>query len=241
MLEIHELNYSFKQERVLDNINLYLENGITGLLGPNGAGKTTLFRCICGIYENYKGEILISNEKKYNISHKIGYLPQNFSVMPYIKVYDIMYYYASLKGINKTKRDGEIKKALELVNLEQKSNIHGNNLSGGMIRRLGIAIAVMGNPEIIIMDEPTVGLDPEERLKFIGLIKSLCDKRLILFSTHIVDDLRGNCDNIIILKKGRLLFSGSEKELCTWGGTERDSNNTLEEGYFNVIKSKIVL
>ena len=145
MIYISNLCFSFKKKVVLDEFSISFDRGITGILGPNGAGKTSLFRCICGLYENYKGKIKIDKIKNAENNINIGYLPQHFSVVPYIKVKNIMEYYSVIKGIERSKREAEIERALKFVHLELYKSIYGHALSGGMLRRLGIAIAIILN------------------------------------------------------------------------------------------------
>ena len=155
MFKVKHVNKNFGKRKVLDDICLELENGCYGLLGPNGAGKTTLLRCILKLYPLKEGEICTNKD--------IGYLPQKFGVFQELTVYDILYYFSTLKKVPKEERDGEIDRVLSLVNLEDRKKERMSRLSGGMLRRVGIAQAILGDPEVLFFDEPTAGLDPEER------------------------------------------------------------------------------
>lgn len=216
MLEILNLNKSFKGFEVLKDISISLENGVYGLLGANGAGKTTLIRCIVNLYNLNKGSIkfkgtdIVHNDEFLN---SIGYLPQIFGLFKELSVYENLQYFCILKKINKNNIHDAIKESLKLVNLEDRANRKVSTLSGGMIRRLGIAQALLGNPQIIIFDEPTAGLDPEERIRFKNILSDIKNDRLIIISTHIVEDVEACCNKIIIMSNGKILKTGSAKEV----------------------------
>lgn len=205
MLNIINCSKKFKKKCVLNNISIKLEPGVYGLLGPNGAGKTTLMRCICGLYNTDGGSI--------EMDGKIGYLPQKFGAFKQLNVYEMMQYFATIKNIDKKEQDSEIKRCLSSVNLDKEAQTKIKNLSGGMFRRLGIAQVMLGSPEIMIFDEPTVGLDPEERIRFKNIINNIKKDKIILISTHIVSDLETICDKILIISEGQLLFCGTSSEI----------------------------
>lgn len=212
MLTIQNLNKSFGKKRVLENFTYDFKPGVYALLGPNGSGKTTLLRCITKLYNTKKGVILynnncISNDSEYLSS--IGYLPQKFSLFKDLKVLEIMQLFASLKNIDYKQHREMIENCIHLVNLSDRINERVGTLSGGMIRRLGIAQALLGNPDIIIFDEPTVGLDPEERLRFKNILSQIKKNKTIILSTHIVEDVEATCETILIMKDGKVGASGS--------------------------------
>lgn len=209
MLDIVNLTKKFKGREVVKNVSLHLEHGCYGLLGPNGAGKTTLIRCILGLYKKNDGVVLFSNEDV-----KCSYLPQKFGAFQEMSVYDIMYYFATAQKIPKRERKDEIKKALEFVNLAERKNDRMGKLSGGMQRRVGIAQAILGNPDIIFLDEPTAGLDPEERTRFRSIISKLRGDKIIVISTHIVEDVESVCDRVIIMNHGEIKENSTVSELC---------------------------
>ncbi len=212
MLTIQNLNKSFGKKKVLKNFTYDFKPGVYGLLGPNGSGKTTLLRCITKLYNTKKDVILynndcISNSSKY--LSNIGYLPQKFSLFKDLKVFEMMQLLASLKNIDYKKNREMIERCINLVNLSDRINDRVGTLSGGMIRRLGIAQTLLGDPDIIIFDEPTVGLDPEERLRFKNILSQIKEDKIIILSTHIVEDVEATCETILIMKDGKIGASGS--------------------------------
>lgn len=210
MIKINNLHKSFKNTEVLNGFTCSFDTGIYGLLGPNGAGKTTLIRCIAGLY-NFKGSIEFDNAESAGSRKKkcnIGYLPQKFGLFPNLKVIEMMQYFATEKNVH----FDEIEKVLDFVGLKDKINQKTSALSGGMIRRLGIAQAILGSPSVILLDEPTVGLDPEERIKFKEIVSNLNDK-IIILSTHIVTDVEDVCDNILVMRDGALIFNAEPDQL----------------------------
>ena len=216
MLEILNLNKSFKNLEILKDISVNLENGVYGLLGSNGAGKTTLIRCIVNLYNINKGIIKFNGTDIVNNDEflkNIGYLPQKFGLFKELSVYDNLQYFCILKKIDKNSIDDNIKESLKMVNLEDRISHKVSTLSGGMIRRLGIAQALLGNPQILIFDEPTAGLDPEERIRFKNILTCIKKDKLIIISTHIVEDVEASCNKIIIMSNGRILKIGSAEEI----------------------------
>lgn len=207
MLSLKACSKSFKKTIALNKFSCNFNSGIYGLLGPNGSGKTTLLRCICGLLSVENGNINTDNSV-------IGYLPQQFGMMQQLTLYEMMQYFATLKNIPKVSRDKEIKKCIEMVNLSNKTDNKISSLSGGMVRRAGIAQAIMGDPKIILFDEPTTGLDPEERMRFKSLIKKIRNDKTIIISTHIVSDVETVCDNIVIINKGKNIFQGTGTQVA---------------------------
>ncbi|MGC4377231.1 ATP-binding cassette domain-containing protein [Fictibacillus sp. Mic-4] len=216
-LVIDDVVKKFGGKLVLDRISLQIK-GTFGLLGPNGAGKTTLMRMISTLESPDQGKIQYGDltwERVHDVKKQLGYLPQHFSIYKSLNVEEVMNHFAVLKGVTeKEKRKEVINRILESVNLTDQKYKKVKNLSGGMLRRLGIAQALIGDPKIIIVDEPTAGLDIEERVRFCRLLRSLAEGRIIIISTHIVEDLESTCDNIAIIKKGKVLQTGTRKELA---------------------------
>lgn len=205
MLKIQDVEMKFKSKAALRSIDLNICSGIYGLLGPNGSGKTTLMRCITGILKPTRGKIQAPS--------KIGYLPQKFGMYPQLTVYETLEYFASLKDIPRKQQHEMILDCLEKVHLTERVNDRMGTLSGGMIRRIGIAQALLGDPELILFDEPTAGLDPEERLRFHNLIAHIQKEKCVVISTHIVEDVESSCDHIILLCQGKIIVQGTAKEL----------------------------
>lgn len=228
MIEVIELTKKFRGKTVLKEVSLNLENGIYGMLGPNGSGKTTLIRCILGLYSASLGEI--RTDIPY---HNIGYLPQNLGLFFELTVYDLLCYFCALKKIEKQKQNDAIDIALNYVNLNECKKTKISKLSGGMQRRVGIAQAILGTPPFVIFDEPTVGLDPEERRRFKDMLYELKKSSTILFSSHIVEDLEDVCEKIVIMNKGEVLKVGNLQEICKVNNLEMD----LEKAYLNIINT----
>ncbi len=217
LLQLKKLKKAFRHKEILHGIDAVLENGVYGLLGANGAGKTTLMRCITGYYQ-YKGEIIL-NEKDVRKTGlwNIGYLPQKFVGYPELKVYQMLEYFCNIKKLPEKQWKDEIERSLLYTNLEEKKNNKIKTLSGGMLRRVGIAQAIIGDPKVILLDEPTSGLDPEERNRFKDVIDNISEGRIVLLSTHIVEDVEACCDKTIVMAGGRVLYNGDTLELCRYG------------------------
>ncbi|MEB3750431.1 ABC transporter ATP-binding protein [Geobacillus sp. FSL W8-0032] len=216
VLEIRNVKKRYKNKVVLNNISLNIK-GTYGLLGPNGAGKTTLMKIIATLLPLEEGAITfddISWENPQKVKPLIGYLPQYFSAYKTMKVYEVLDHFAVLKGIiNKERRISELDAVLENVNLYEQRNEKMKDLSGGMIRRVGIAQALLGNPKIVIVDEPTAGLDIQERVRFRNLLRKISVNRTIIISSHIVEDLETTCDYVAMMNKGTILLEGSRQEV----------------------------
>ena len=214
-MELTLQNITKKYERVLvlNDISLTLKPGIYGLLGANGAGKTTLFRIICGLMEPTHGSIKFNgknvNQQAEAYRTNLGFLPQDFSYYPDFTGMRFMLYIAALKGLNNTVAKKRSLELLKQVGLEEMKDIKIRKYSGGMKQRLGIAQAMLNNPQILILDEPTVGLDPKERVKFRKLISSFANNKIVILSTHIVADVEYIADETIVLKKGMILNKGT--------------------------------
>ncbi|RXM75500.1 ABC transporter ATP-binding protein [Clostridium tetani] len=217
-ISIKNVNKTYNKKKVLNNINLEIENGMFGLLGHNGAGKTTLMKIITTLITPDKGgKIKICGqdikENKMNIRKIIGFLPQEFNIYPQMSTYEFLDYIALLNNIhNKNVRDELICNTLSKVNLLDHKNGKVGQFSGGMKRRLGIAQAIIKNPSILVVDEPTAGLDPEERIKFRTMLVELSEDRIVILSTHIVEDISASCEKLALLLSGELKFVGTPDE-----------------------------
>ena len=214
MLKLNSIDKRFKSIVVADNVNVQLENCTYGLLGRNGSGKTTLLRCITKIEKLNGGSITYSDGVKETndyLTH-IGYLPQNFEILNELTSYEVLQFFANLKDYGIT--DDEINNLLNSLNLFSKKDTVVKKLSGGMKRRLGIAQALIGNPDIVLLDEPTAGLDPEERLNFKNVVREIKKDRCVVLSTHIITDIESLCDKILILSNGVITQFNSCDELA---------------------------
>ena len=195
-------------------MNFEFDNKIYAFIGHNGSGKSTLMRIITRLIEPTQGEVIFyQNDKIIDYKKvKFGYLSQEFNAFKEFTVYEQLEYFAIMKKINKKVYPNEIKKVLVEVNLWENKDVKCKNLSGGMIRRLGIAQTLLGSPDIIILDEPVVGLDPDERMRFMEIIKSIQLDIPIIFSTHIIDDISSLSPEIIFFKNGQIKFNGSSSQ-----------------------------
>ena len=216
-IEIKELNKFYgKKKQALSNVNLTIGQGMFGLLGRNGAGKTTLMKTLATLLQKQSGSISVCGipiENAKAIRKIIGYLPQDFSIYPTMNVIEVMDYLGILSGIGSRERKKRIELLLKKVNLIEQKNKKVKALSGGMKRRLGIAQALLNDPKVLIVDEPTAGLDPEERIRFRNLLCDVAEERIVILSTHIVGDIEATCENLAILNEGSVLYCGKVSNL----------------------------
>lgn len=215
-IEIKNLNKCYGKKQALCDVNLTIGQGMFGLLGRNGAGKTTLMRTLATLLPKRGGTVSVCGipiEQDQEIRKIIGYLPQEFSMYPSMNVMEVMDYLALLSGLKKTERRERTELLLQKVNLTEHRKKKVKALSGGMKRRLGIAQALLNNPKVLIVDEPTAGLDPEERIRFRNLLSEAAEKRIVILSTHIVGDIEAACENIAILDSGKVLYQGTVNRL----------------------------
>ncbi len=212
-LRLDRLTKQYKQKLAVDRVDMELKCGVYGLLGANGAGKTTLMRMICDIQTPTSGEIFYNgqNIKKMGEEYRnvLGYLPQNFGYYPEFTAYKFLLYIASLKGLGKKQARLRALELLDMVGLCNERERKIKTLSGGMKQRLGIAQAMLNEPELLILDEPTAGLDPKERVRFRNLISSFSRNKIVLLSTHIVPDVEYIADEILVMKDGKFLHRGA--------------------------------
>lgn len=212
---IDRLTKQYENKIAVDRVSLQLTNGVYGLLGANGAGKTTFMRMLCGILKPTSGTVTFDGMDVSSEEYRaeLGYLPQDFGYYPDFNGMDFLLYMASLKGLTKTEAKRKSKKLLELVSLSDVAKKKIATYSGGMKQRLGIAQALLNDPKIIILDEPTAGLDPKERVRFRNLIKELGTESIVLLSTHIVSDIEHIADTVLMMKAGQIVFNGSVDEI----------------------------
>ena len=213
-LVIDRLTKQFQNKTAVDRVSLHLHNGVFGLLGTNGAGKTTLMRMLCGILQPTSGTITFDGMDVREEGYRaiLGYLPQDFGYYPEFTAMDFLLYMAALKGLPKQPAKRRANELLELVGLQDMGRKKIKTFSGGMKQRLGIAQALLNNPKLLILDEPTAGLDPKERVRFRNLIGQLGKDSIVLLSTHIVSDIEHIADEVLMMKDGNLIYHGTWDE-----------------------------
>lgn len=214
-LILKNIKYSYYNNEVLKDISFTCSNGITAILGNNGAGKTTLMKIMTLLENPSSGDIIINNQsilKNESIKDIIGYLPQSFDFYSNITGYDFLSYICDLKNVDKKEKKKHISDVIETFNLNNVINKSIGKYSGGYKRRLGIAQAIIGNPKLVIVDEPTVGLDPEQRLEFRQYLSKIGKDKIVIISTHIIEDIELCSDKIIFIKNGKIVFEGTVDE-----------------------------
>lgn len=222
-LIVDGITKKYGTKTVVDNISLRLPKGVTGLLGANGAGKTTLMRMMCGILKPDSGEITYDGHDVFSEEYRniLGYLPQDFGYYPEFTGRDFMMYFAALKGLDKKAAKTRTEEILKMVGLDDVAKVKIKKYSGGMKQRLGIGQALLNRPEVLILDEPTAGLDPKERVRFRNLIEELGKSTIVLLSTHILSDIEHIADNIVMVRSGEII----------WQGKWTEDDGSLEEIY----------
>jgi len=248
-LIISNLSKTYKNGvKALDDVSIEIESGMFGLLGPNGAGKSTLMRTVATLQAPDSGSAYLDDinilKDKERLRKVLGYLPQEFGVYPKMSAEDLLHYFAKLKGIaDKTERNEMVYTALEVTNLLEvrKKNVAG--YSGGMKQRFGIAQLLLNNPKLIIVDEPTAGLDPSERHRFLNVLREIGTNHIVIFSTHIVDDVKELCTDMAIMNGGKILSHHTPEEAIRalrgqiWTKTITRDDLEENESRFNVISS----
>lgn len=240
LLEVKEISKKYGKLTALDRFSCSLHTGeLVGLVGPNGAGKSTLIKLLATLSKPTSGDILLDGK---SIVHQpaamqctIGYLPQDVAVYPNLNAMEFLGYMASVKGLPKAQANKQIPRLMEMLHLSNTGKRHLSGFSGGMCQRVGIACTLLGDPQIIIVDEPTTGLDPQERIIFRNILAELAAERLVILSTHIVSDIEAIASRVLILKDGRLMFNGEPKMLVrnaeghVWEYTV--PNNTMKDTF----------
>lgn len=216
-LKLTQVTKKFQDTTAVDHVSYTLSNGVYGLLGVNGAGKTTLMRILCTLLKPTEGVVTWNGQDIYSMDEEyrklLGYLPQDFGYYPDFTVWDYLMYIASIKGIRPMTARQRVDRLIKQVGLDKSRNKKMKKLSGGMKRRAGIAQAMLNDPKILILDEPTSGLDPNERIRFRNLISELAEERIVLLSTHIVSDVEYIANDILLMKEGQIVLSGTSEEL----------------------------
>ena len=218
---VSDVHKRYGSVQALNGVDFQLGAGITGLLGPNGAGKTTLLRCLATVLAPDAGDIDVlgfdpdKSSERTEVRRRLGYMPQEPGFYQSFTCFDFLDYLAILKEhVEPPSRHVEVRAALARTGLEAKSNVKIKKLSGGMRRRLALAQALIGSPPFLVLDEPTAGLDPEQRFRFRELISELSESRIVLLSTHQTEDVAAICDRVLVMDGGRILFEGSPRQLA---------------------------
>lgn len=214
-LTIDRLTKQYKNKIAVDRVSLHLKPGVCGLLGANGAGKTTLMRMLCGVLKPTGGTVFFEGNDVSTEEYRknLGYLPQDFGYYPGFTGLEFLDYMALLKGLPKSAAKKRSQELLELVGLKNDGKKKIKTYSGGMKQRLGIAQAMLNRPKLLVLDEPTAGLDPKERVRFRELIEDLGKKNIVLLSTHIVSDIEQAADRILMMKAGQIIFDGIQSDV----------------------------
>ena len=236
-IEIHSLQKKFGSHAALNGITTTIDKGMYGLLGRNGAGKTTLLKIIATLLKPSAGNVTVNGvaiKETKRIRRMIGYLPQNFSFYLNMTVYDSMKYMAALSELPASLQNTNIPLLLQRVNLWDTRKKKVRTLSGGMVRRLGIAQALLNEPEILIADEPTNGLDPEERIRIYNLLEEYSKNKIVILSTHIASDIEATCTRVGVLDSGKMIFDGSVNKLAELANGKV---YTVENGYMALLKN----
>lgn len=250
-IEMKELNKVYRGDvRALEEVNLSIPGGMYGLLGPNGAGKTTLMRILAGILRPSSGRLCIggydyeTEKGRVEVKRLLGYLPQEMGVYPDLNAREFLDYVAILKGMDDRRaRSRRIEELLEIVSLTSVARRKLKTFSGGMKRRVGIAQALLNDPRLLIVDEPTAGLDPEERIRFRNLLSDLGGERTVLLSTHIVEDIAQTCRHLAVLKNGRVVFQGTTIDLIgqargkVWMVTANGNKSSRPTGEITIVST----
>ncbi len=212
-LKLDRVTKQFKNKIAVEHVSIHLKDGVYGFLGANGAGKTTLLRMLCGVLKPTAGEIFCNGTEIGRLGgdyrYMLGYLPQDFGYYPDFTAVRYLTYLAACKAVPKEAAGEKVQEMLRLVGLEGEQKAKIRTFSGGMLRRLGIAQALLNDPEIVVLDEPTSGLDPKERIRFRNIISAMSKGRIVILSTHIVSDVEFIADEILLMKKGRIVGQGS--------------------------------
>lgn len=241
-LEMINVTKSYKYKNANENINLVLESGVYGLLGPNGAGKSTLMKQIVTVTSPTSGKILYNGKDIKSLDDEyraiVGYLPQDFDAYKNFKAKDFLMYMAALKGMDKETSKKRVDELLKLVGLSEVSNKLVSKFSGGMKRRVGIAQALLNNPKVLILDEPTAGLDPQERTRFRNLLSQIGRDTIVILSTHIISDIESVAKETIMIKDGKVLLQGTHREILKDMEGKVYSLDTNDENLVSEIQNK---
>lgn len=239
LLEARSVSYSYGRARALDSLSMQLQQGVVGILGPNGAGKSTFLHILAGAESAdtgtvlWKGQSLAQDHVRKQYARNLGFLPQEFGFVPGFTVRDTVEYVAWMRGTGDA--GASVGQALKAVGMEKLGKRRLSALSGGQRRRVGIAQAIVNRPRVLLLDEPTAGLDPAQRSSFRRLLQNLAKNSLIVISTHLVEDVASVCTEVRIMEAGTLRFEGTPDELAIMGTSEQEGASPLERGYHSVL------
>ncbi len=244
-VDVDALRARYGKRVVLDDVSLRIDTGIHGLLGPNGAGKTTLMRTLATVARPDEGRVRLlghdvaRQDDRMRARRRLGYLPQTFGYYPGFTVSEFVEYMAWLKEMPKERVPAAVDRAIERVGLSDRAKSKMKKLSGGMLRRAGIAQAIVNDPDLLLLDEPTAGLDPEQRVEFRELLRDIGATSTVVVSTHLVEDVAAACTEVTLFDNGRLIFGGAPNELAELAetGEELSGDTTLERGYTAALRN----
>ena len=237
MVSVQGLTQRFGFTQVLHGIDLKLGPGVFGLLGPNGAGKTTLLRTLATVIDPAGGAVRLlgydsrEHRQRRELRRRLGYLPQSLGYYPNFSVFEFVEYFALLKELPAGDVRPAVVRAIQRVGLEERARSKLRTLSGGMLRRVGIAQAIVNDPQLLLLDEPTSGLDPEQRMQFRALLREIGRDCAVVVSTHLVEDVGAACAEVALMDKGRIVFRGTPQQLTARGEGFAIGDSALERGY----------
>ena len=242
-IELTSVTRSFGRNKAVDGVSLDVGPGVLGILGPNGAGKTSLLRMLATVLPPSSGVLRLldrdpkSTPQRREIRRRLGYLPQNLGYYPAFTVVEFVEYFALLKEVPSARVHKAVATAVERVDLGSRSKARLRTLSGGMLRRVGIAQAIVNNPDLLLLDEPTAGLDPEQRVGFRALLRDFGQTATVVVSTHLVEDVGAACSEVTLMESGHIVFRGTPAELTERGKDHGVGDAPLERGYSAVLQA----